>query len=126
MGSNRPVRDVLRGLLRNWRMLVIALAATYLALSSRGDWIRSIAIGLVATGVFCNVLVMGANQGRMPAQTDSIPSEQEANYQVMNGNTRIAILGDWIQVRDWLISPGDVCLYVGLGIAVASRLFANT
>jgi hypothetical protein len=118
------VRGALAGVLRNWPMWAVAIVAALLALSStsRGDWIRSVAIGLVAVGVVLNLIAMCANGGRMPVQTDEIPSPTDSEHQIMGSNTRLWFLGDWIRVRDWLISPGDVCLYAGLAIALVARL----
>lgn len=118
------VRGALAGVFRNWRMLLVAIVATMLAFlsTSAGDWIRFLAVGLVAIGVVLNLIAICANGGRMPARTDDIPSAHEAEYQIMDSNTRLWLLGDWISVRDWLVSPGDVCLYAGLAITLTARV----
>ena len=112
------------GLLRNWRVLMIPIFVVALSMSSsvglgRAGWI---AIALSGVGVCLNQLVIYMNDGKMPVRTDSIPVDQEANYEVMDSRTRLAILGDWLQIKDWLISPGDVCLYLGLAIAICGRI----
>ena len=61
----------------------------------------------------------------MPARTDVIPSANESQYEIMDPNTRLRFLGDWISIRDWLISPGDVCLYAGLAISLTARLVGH-
>jgi hypothetical protein len=80
---------------------------------------------LVAVGVVLNLAVICANEGRMPARTEEIPSSHEGEYRIMDNRTRLWFLGDWIPVRDWLLSPGDVCLYAGLAIAIAARLLGH-
>ena len=69
-----------------------------------------------------NQLVIYLNQGKMPVRTDSIPVDQVANYVLMDSSTKLAVLGDWLQIKDWLISPGDLCLYAGLAIAIGCRM----
>ncbi len=110
-------------MLRNWRMLAVVCVVVVLALftGNRPSVLRFIALGMVGTGVGLNLFVIVANGGRMPAHTDTIPPDQNHDYALMNSGTRFAYLGDWIQVREWLISPGDVCLYVGLVMALIDR-----
>lgn len=124
---NGSMRRTLAGMLRNWRMLAIAIIAAGVALwsTSSGDWLRLVAVSLVAMGVGLNLVAIGANGGRMPAHTDEIPSEHQGDYQTMNETTRLWYLGDWIGVGAWLISPGDICLYAGLIIGVSARLIGH-
>lgn len=61
----------------------------------------------------------------MPAHIDEIPSHHESEYQIMDSNTRLRFLGDWISIGNWLISPGDVCLYAGFAISLAARLVGH-
>jgi hypothetical protein len=108
-------------------MVLISVVVAVLAWSSASAtaWTRMIALGLVAMGVCSNLLVICANKGRMPAQTETIPPEYEDGYQIMDAQTRLSFLGDWIQIRGWLISPGDVCLYLGLAIAPVDRFMGR-
>ena len=112
------------GLLRNWRVLMVPIFVIALSMSSSVGlgWAGSIASALSGVGVCLNQLVIYMNDGKMPVCTDSIPVDQEANYEVMDSRTRLAILGDCLQIKDWLISPGDVCLYLGLAIAICGRI----
>lgn len=114
-------------MLRNWRLLAVVGVLVVLMLSAgpRSTLVRTIALGMVAAGVSLNLFVIFANGGRMPAQTDLVPLEQSDDYQIMNVATRFAYLGDWIPVRDSLISPGDICLYVGLAAALGDRFIGR-
>lgn len=116
-------RNTASSLLRNWRMLAVVGAVLILVLSTKRQWtaVRTISLGMVATGVALNLFVILANGGRMPAETDSIPAAQNDEYQAMDSRTRFAYLGDWIKAWDWLISPGDICLYIGLTAVLADR-----
>lgn len=54
-------------MLRNWRMLAIAIVAVGVALwsTSSGDWLRVVAVSFVAIGVGLNLVAIGANGGRI-------------------------------------------------------------
>jgi hypothetical protein len=108
-------------------MFAVAIVGVVIALrtAAANEWIRVTAMTLIVIGVSANILVMAANGGRMPVALqleDEVPPDRESTYRIMDKNTRLAFLGDWIDVRDWLISPGDVCLYAGIAVAIAGRL----
>jgi hypothetical protein len=104
-------------------MLVFAVVGTLFAMhwAQGGNWVLATALALAVIGVGANTLVIAVNGGRMPAQTDEIPSSHENDYKIMGRATRMAFLGDWISIGNWLISPGDVCVYTGLAVYVTAR-----
>jgi hypothetical protein len=112
--------------LRNWTMLIALVVTGGLAIhyAAQGKWIGFAALAAVVSGIGANLFVMVVNGGRMPVRSaDAIGLEAAHEHQMMNSQTRLAFLGDWIRVRDWLLSPGDICLYAGLAVFLVNRVF---
>ncbi len=109
--------------LRNWRMLIIvSIGIVIAAVSIRaGNWTLAFPLSAIVVGVALNIVAMIANRGKMPADTDGMPID-ELNHETMHNETRFRILGDWIPCAGWLLSPGDVLLYIGLLGLVFCRL----
>lgn len=105
-------------------MLAVAVVAVILARSSAasGDWLRAAGIALAAFGGTLNLVVICANGGRMPIRTGG-RRPASAGYVAMTRRTRLPWLGDWMDIGRWLISPGDVCLFAGMAIALGARLY---
>lgn len=83
----------------------------------RGIW-------LVAVGAALNVIVIVANNARMPVAPElagaALPRANPGLYTLMGSQTTLNILGDWIKLS---LSPeaysiGDVLIAVGLAIVV--------
>jgi len=110
--------------LQHWPLIhgLFILAVLYNLDSTRTGWLRHIGLALATIGVCANLFVIWANRGRMPANDDTIPPEEQDSYEGMHNQTKFAFLGDWIPFRVWLISPGDVCLWFGLAIVLFDRL----
>ena len=108
-------------------MLAVAVVLVVLLTYGAGDsdWVRLTTFALLLTGVSANIVVIAANGGRMPVSLDSsysIPAESEGTHRIADAKTRLAFLGDWIDVRGWLLSPGDVCLYAAIAFLIAARI----
>ena len=111
-------------------MLGVVAVAGILGVSVASDGQRVPAAGLllVAFGAALNLLVIGANGGRMPADTRGrprydgyIPSPDHRGYVPMSSRTRLRYLGDWIGVGRSLLSPGDLCIFAGAVTAAVGR-----
>jgi hypothetical protein len=46
----------------------------------------------------------------------------EPDHDAMHSQTRFRVLGDWIPLGSWMISPGDILLYVGIWGVVIGRV----
>ena len=110
--------------LQHWPLLhgLVILAALSISDSTWMGWLRHIGLAFATIGVCANLFVIWANRGRMPAKDDTIPPEVQGKYEIIDNQTKFAFLGDWIPFRDWLISPGDLCLWFGLAIVLFDRL----
>ncbi len=91
----------------------------------RSSWLRLIGLVLATSGLCANLFVVWANRGRMPARDDTIPPELQDRYDVMHKNTKFSFLADWIPFREWLFSPGDLCLWFGVAIVLFDRVREN-
>ena len=91
----------------------------------RSSWLRFIGLVLAISGVCANLFVVWANRGRMPAKEDMIPTELQDRYDTMHNNTKFSFLADWIPFREWIFSPGDLCLWFGVAIVLFDRVWAD-
>ena len=107
---------------RHWRMAVIVIVASVVAFYSfrNFNWLAGISAIAIGLGVLMNVAAMLANSGRMPVETDDDIGE-EPSHQTMGQRTRLQWLGDWIPCGQWMISLGDVVLFLGLLVFLVSR-----
>ena len=82
------------------------------------------AIWLVAVGAALNVIVIVANDARMPVAPELagaiLPRTNPGLYTVMGSQTNLNILGDWIKLAPLpeAYSIGDVLIAVALAIVV--------
>ena len=108
---------------QHWPLLhgLIVLAALSITGSTRMGWLQCIGLALATIGVCANLFVIWTNRGRMPVIDDTIPLEVQGKYEIMDNQTKFAFLADWIPFRDWLISPGDFCLWFGLAVVFFDR-----
>lgn len=74
------------------------------------NWNRT-GFNLWGIGGFLNSFVCALNGGSMPVL--GILDEYSKNHQPMDLETRLPILGDWIEVGNVLASPGDLLLWYG-------------
>jgi hypothetical protein len=83
----------------------------------RGIW-------LISAGAALNLIVILANQGRMPVAPELATSmggrTTVGQYTIMGSQTNLNILGDWIKLGPipQAYSLGDVLIAVGLAIVV--------
>ena len=83
--------------------------------------------GLIATGLFCNALVVGLNgampvsveaAGRAGTTTQHILVGDDPRHEIADRDTRLRFLGDVVPVRaPWrpeVVSPGDILLAAGI------------
>jgi len=110
--------------LQHWPLIhgLVVLAVLTISDSTRTGWLQHIGLAIASSGVCANLFVIWANRGRMPTKDDTIPPEVRDKYEIMHNQTKLVFLGDWIPFRDWLISPGDLCLWFGLAIVLFDRL----
>jgi hypothetical protein len=86
-------------------------------------------VWLVAAGTALNLVVILANDSRMPVAATAgilVARGHVGQYVLMDSTTHLAWLGDWITVPGPLggvYSPGD--LVVGLGIGIVSFLITR-
>lgn len=119
--------------LRNVDGVQYAYAAGLAALVAWALWhVKRVAgIWLVALGGALNLVVIAANDGRMPVAAELAGSLVQrghiGQYVVMGSGTHLNWLADWISLRGLIgwgpleaYSPGD--LVVGLGIAAVTAL----
>lgn len=113
---------------RNWTMVIALIVSGALAThyASERAWLNFAGLAAIVIGIGANFFVMVINGGRMPVRAaDDSWLEKANDHQLMHGETRLAILGDWIDFRRWVLSPGDICLYAGIAMFLASRLFLS-
>jgi uncharacterized protein DUF5317 len=84
---------------------------------------RLFGIWLVSLGSTVNLVVIAANDFRMPvvpaAAGRLVEVGRHGQYAVMDASTRLPWLADWIVVPGWLggvFSPGDAVIGLGLGV----------
>ena len=84
---------------------------------------RLFGIWLVTIGSATNLIVITANDFRMPAAVSASSRLAQVGhhgqYVAMDAGTRLNWLADWIVVPAWfggLFSPGDVVIGLGLGV----------
>ena len=81
----------------------------------RGVW-------LVSLGSAMNLVVIGANDFRMPVVASAagrlVQAGHHGQYVVMDSSSRLSWLGDWLfpGVLGAVYSPGDAVIGVGLGV----------
>lgn len=103
--------------------LAILLRLLYGEARSR---ILGIAIYFVFLGVGGNLLVVVANDGRMPVFVKNISRETQIDlheshiYQEGNGNTKLRYLSDFIPIKNTqrIMSPGDVGMICGIALLI--------
>ena len=71
-----------------------------------------------------NLIVIWMN-GKMPAAVtpEEIAEEDQADYRPIDESTRLWVLSDWIPLGSWMISPGDVLLFIAAGILLLRAVF---
>ena len=118
---------VIAWFLRNWRMVIIVGVGFLIAAQSisTGNWIFAVPVSAIVIGVALNIVAMIANRGKMPVDTDGEPID-EMNHDAIHDKTRFRILADRIPFAGWLLSPGDILLWVGLLAVVVGRLLQST
>lgn len=84
---------------------------------------RLFGIWLVSIGSTINLIVIVANDFRMPVVQSAagrlVELGSHGQYTVMDSGTRLSWLADWVLVPGWLggvFSPGDAVIGIGLGI----------
>ena len=90
-------------------------------------------VWLITIGALSNLIVVAANEGRMPVSVDLARNQlggilvergTMGQYTLMGPNTRLAWLGDWLSV--WPLpqaySPGDLVIAMGLALVVLVSL----
>jgi uncharacterized protein DUF5317 len=101
---------------------VLALAAIVAWSIWQLDRLRG--IWVIAAGAALNLLVIAANDARMPVAPELaaalVRRGNLGEYTVMGGGTHLNLLGDWISLypSPEAYSPGDVLIGVGLAIVV--------
>jgi hypothetical protein len=130
-----------------WTWVVVAALvvreAIILTPLSRIDWLRYVyviflavllgwtlwhvrrlpAVWIVSIGAAMNLVVVLANDFRMPVAPDYAGRlahlEHSGQYVLMDSGTRVFWLGDWIAVPGWVggvYSPGDMVIAIGIGV----------
>lgn len=120
------MQAVAKWILQFWELPVAIGVVTLFAIGilSRAGWL-GYACGLVlCTGVVLNALAIAFNAGYMPVAVDleRAPETCRDHYKAIDGTTRLAVLGDWINFGSCLISPGDVLIVLGFVGGIAARL----
>lgn len=104
-------------ILRHLQMLGAMLLALFFASRFLGNsgWIGYLFGALLCTGFVLNTLVTTLNGGYMPiaADLEGAPDKYRDQYKSVDGATRLGVLGDWINLGPWLVSPGDILLALG-------------
>ena len=84
---------------------------------------RLLGIWLVSIGSTMNLIVIAANDFRMPVVQSAAGRlaeiGQHGQYTIMDSSTRLPWLADWVAIPGWLggvFSPGDAVVGIGLGI----------
>jgi hypothetical protein len=80
-------------------------------------------VWIVSIGAAMNLVVIAANDFRMPVARAGagrlVEIGHTGQYVLMDSSTRLAWLGDWIVLPTWLggaYSPGDVVVAIGAGV----------
>jgi hypothetical protein len=80
-------------------------------------------VWIVSIGAAMNLVVIAANDFRMPVARAAagrlVEIGHTGQYVLMDSSTRLAWLGDWIVLPTWLggaYSPGDVVVAIGAGV----------
>ncbi|MGG7622126.1 DUF5317 family protein, partial [Bacillus coreaensis] len=76
----------------------------------------------IVAGAILNLLALLLNEGLMPVDENALKQtgqevtsfETDSRHQLMTETTKFWILGDWIPVIKYVLSPGD--LFVAIGI----------
>ncbi|MGS2779691.1 DUF5317 family protein [Robertmurraya sp. GLU-23] len=76
----------------------------------------------IVAGAILNLLALLLNEGLMPVDENALKQtgqevtsfETDSRHQLMTKTTKFWILGDWIPVIKYVLSPGD--LFVAIGI----------
>jgi hypothetical protein len=95
------------------------LSMTLVVISMAANW-RLPGFPLIALGAILNLVVIVANGGQMPT---SLHREREAVFThvaELGPDTRLAVLGDWIQLPyppERTFSIGDFVIAIGAGVA---------
>ena len=102
---------------------VLALAA--IGVWTAAHWDRMRGIQAITVGVCLNLLVIFANDARMPVAREIagpalIAKKTIGQYVLMDSSTRLNLLGDWIRLYPVpeAYSLGDIFVAVGLAVAV--------
>lgn len=95
-------------------VLILVLAVRRHFISDAPSMLELTCIIIAGTGVLMNLLVVILN-GAMPVSESVAPGtiENGARYVTMNEKTRLAWLGDWIDVGWAWFSPGDFLILFG-------------
>jgi len=95
---------------------------------------RQAGIILIGIGILLNLIVITANQGKMPVDTTRLPEsvvielsagEMSPFHSAAGDNTIFKLLGDWIPVwykKNRLLSIGDIFLAVGVTIYIPDNM----
>jgi len=94
---------------------------------SRGwatHWIGIIGCLIGFLGAAMNAVAVVLNKGKMPVRTNEVPNCKihPHSHTLMHQKTRLRFLCDWIDLGRIILSPGDVCLYIGLIIMLTQIL----
>jgi hypothetical protein len=104
-------------------LVLFLFGALFVFRYSPGWWTMT-SVALLVAGTLLNLLVIGVNDGYMPARAgeDELPPEKRDLYKPIDGDTRLTVLSDWIAVGGYLISPGDLLIGLALGVLVLDDL----
>lgn len=81
-------------------------------------------ITIIGMGGLCNLIVMLANKGLMPANVSWEKCRAEGWYYIpMDGKTKLNFLGDYIGPTSFLCSPGDILFTIGIYVILAELLY---
>jgi hypothetical protein len=131
--SNRPTEYAHR---MNSFLRVVILGPTcclFLYGIVTGHRMIFVAAGVCIAGGLSNLIVIKLNDDLMPIRLGSTGQICPRGYRRMDDTTNAWWLGDWIPVRGWLCSPGDVLwgvsvllALVGIGMDQDNLLTART
>ncbi len=79
-------------------------------------------IAWIVSGATLNLVALFLNEGFMPVDENALNKtgqevsslETDSRHQLMTDTTKFWMLGDWIPVIKYVISPGDVLVAIGL------------
>jgi len=91
---------------------MVALIAHYTLFrwSADDEWYVSVTY----LGALLNLLVLSVNGLRMPVKTDEISFDPWSMHKEMTEHTRLNALGDWMNIKVAIVSPGDILIWSGL------------